>query len=67
VADITKDIPIEDLIHEYSGAVSFLIKHDLPCVVCGEPFWGTLEELARQKDWDDDKIQALVDEFNQTH
>jgi hypothetical protein len=64
---IKKDIPIEDLIQDYPGAVRFLIDNNLPCVVCGEPFWGTLEELARQENWDDDKIYALVDKFNRTH
>ena len=64
---IKKDIPIEDLIQDYPGAVRFLIDNNLPCVVCGEPFWGTLEELARQENWDDDKIDALVEKFNRAH
>ena len=64
---IKKDIPIEDLIQDYPEAVRFLIDNNLPCVVCGEPFWGTLEELARQVNWDDDKIDALVEKFNRTH
>jgi hypothetical protein len=58
---------IEDLIHEHPAAVRFLIDNNLPCVVCGEPFWGTLEELARQEDWDDDRIDALVEKFNREH
>ena len=64
---IKKDVLIEDLVHDYPGAVRFLIDNNLPCVVCGEPFWGTLEELARQEKWDDDKIDALVDKFNREH
>ena len=64
---IKKDILIEELIQVHPGAVRFLIDNNLPCVVCGEPFWGTLEELARQEKWDDDKIDALVDKFNREH
>ena len=64
MAAITKDTPVEDLVHAYPKVVSFLIQHDLPCVICGEPFWGTLGDLARQKGWPEDRIDALVEEFN---
>ncbi len=64
---ITKDTRIEELIHAAPGVVGFLIQHGLPCVVCGEPFWGTLEELAHQKNWTDQQISDLVDEFNREH
>lgn len=61
---IKKDILIEDLIRTYPQAVRFLIDNHLPCVVCGEPFWGTLEELARQEGWDSERIETLVTTFN---
>jgi len=61
---ISRTATIEELREAHPELVGFLIEHDLPCVVCGEPFWGTLEELARQKGWDDIRIDALVDEFN---
>ena len=64
---IKKDISIEELVGNYPGVVRFLIDNNLPCVVCGEPFWGTLEELARQENWDDEKIDALVEKFNREH
>ncbi len=64
---IDANINIEDMVHKYPGTVKWLIAHGLPCVVCGEPFWGTLKELCQQKGWDDEKIQALVDEFNVEH
>jgi hypothetical protein len=64
---IDAGILIEDLIERYPGAVGFLIEHGLPCVVCGEPFWGSLAELARDKGWDDAKIDELVQEFNEQH
>ena len=61
---IKKDILIEDLVQNYPQAVRFLIENNLPCVVCGEPFWGSLEELARQENWDDKRIDDLVKRFN---
>jgi len=62
---IQADIKIDDLIGRYPDAVGFLIKKGLPCVVCGEPFWGTLAELARQKGFNEEQINALVIEFNE--
>jgi hypothetical protein len=58
---ITKDLAIEELIKACPQAVGLLIEEGLPCVVCGEPFWGTLDELARQKHWDDSKIEKLIE------
>ncbi|RKX29603.1 MAG: DUF1858 domain-containing protein [Candidatus Zixiibacteriota bacterium] len=56
---------IEEFIKVHYDLVGFLIRHDLPCVVCGEPFWGTLAELAHQKGWNEEQIAELVDEYNQ--
>lgn len=64
---IDAGILIEDLIERYPDAVGFLIEHGLPCVVCGEPSWGSLSELARDKGWNDAKIDELVREFNEQH
>lgn len=62
---IKADIEIDDLIRRYPDAVGFLIKRGLPCVVCGEPFWGTLAELAGQKGFNEEQIDALVTDFNE--
>lgn len=64
---IDAGILIEDLIERYPEAVGFLVEHGLPCVVCGEPFWGSLTELARDKGWDDSRVEQLVREFNEQH
>lgn len=64
---ISADITIDQLIHEYPDAVGFLVKKGLPCVVCGEPLWGTLAKLAEQKGFDNEQINALVTEFNKLH
>ena len=66
-AHITAESHVEELVERYPGTVKFLIAHGLPCVVCGEPFWGTLRELALQKGWTEDRIAELVDEFNQIY
>ena len=61
---INRDISIEDLIEQFPGSVKFLISRNLPCLVCGEPSWGTLEELAKDKGFDDGSIDRLVREMN---
>jgi hypothetical protein len=62
---ITRHISIEDLVAHYPGSVKFLINKGLPCLVCGEPTWGTLEQLARDKGWNDVAIDELVEEMNE--
>lgn len=63
----TRHTQIEDLMRAYPGAVGVMVEQGLPCVVCGEPFWGTIEELAYQKGWNDIRIQQLVDQLNSRH
>ncbi|MDL1892967.1 DUF1858 domain-containing protein [Sphingobacteriales bacterium CHB3] len=61
---IERTIGIEELIDRFPGSVKFLISRNLPCLVCGEPTWGTLEELALDKGWTSEAIDVLVREMN---
>ncbi len=61
---ITKDILIEELVDNYPFSVRYLMEKGIRCIMCGEPIWGTLEEAAKEKDFDDDSIKAFVDEMN---
>ncbi len=63
---ITAETHVDDMVQEYPLTVRFLMRKGLPCVVCGEAFWGTLAELCKQKGWNDEQIEALVQEFNRT-
>ncbi len=62
-ATITKDMAIEELVKACPKAVGLLIEEGLPCVVCGEPFWGTVAELAGQKGWTEPQIDRLVEKL----
>ena len=62
---ITKDIYIEDLVNNYAFSVRYLSINGIRCIACGEPVWGTLEEAAKEKGFDDEKIQEFVDELNE--
>ena len=61
---ITKDIQIEDLVELLPQSVSLLREKGIVCVVCGEPVWGSLNDLATQKGLSDNEIEQIVKELN---
>jgi hypothetical protein len=63
---ITRSISIEELVRDYPGSVSFLIRQDLPCLVCGEPSWGTLEDLGKDQGLSADELDRLIETMNMT-
>jgi hybrid cluster-associated redox disulfide protein len=54
--EITKDMKVEDLLNSDPSLSRIFIELGLPCLVCGEAFWGTIEELARQNGIAVDKV-----------
>ena len=60
---ITKDISIEELIEEVPASVGYLMKEGIRCIVCGEPIWGSLEEAAEEKGFDEKAIEKFVKEL----
>lgn len=61
---IHKDMLIEDLVREMPQAVRYLGQHNIKCLECGEPIWGTLAEAARQKGHTEEDIERFVDALN---
>ena len=49
---------VEDLLEEYDGINNILMKKGVVCIQCGEPVWGTLEEIVKAKHLDVEKIVA---------
>jgi hybrid cluster-associated redox disulfide protein len=43
---ISKETLIEDLVREYPETIKVFTKHKMPCIICGEPLWGSVEENA---------------------
>lgn len=60
---ITRDISIEDLVREVPGAVKYLMDKGIKCIACGEPIWGTLESVAREKGFSDDDIAQFENDL----
>ena len=61
---ITKDIEIEDLVKVMPDSVVYLMEKVIRCLRCGEPIWGTLEDAAKEKGFNDKEIVKFVHEIN---
>jgi len=61
---VEKTILIEDLVRELPRSVRYLAEQHIKCLACGEPIWGTLEEAAKDKGYNDDDIARFVDDLN---
>lgn len=55
---------MEELINTHASAVRLMMQHNLSCLVCGEPVWETIEELAQTHGWSQTEIDALIEEMN---
>ncbi len=58
--NITKEVTIEDLIEEVPSSVKYLMEQGIRCIVCGEPIWGSLEEAAEEKGFNNSDIEKFV-------
>lgn len=61
---ISKGMQIEDLVGQYPFSVRYLMEKGIRCIMCGEPIWGSLEEAAKEKNFNDAEIEAFVTEMN---
>lgn len=62
---ITKEILIDDLINHYPFTVKYLMENGIRCIMCGEPIWGTLEDAAKEKNFDDTSIKRFINEMTE--
>lgn len=53
---------VEELIERYPGLVGFLMDHGIVCIKCGEPYWGALGDLIRNKGKDADSLIATIND-----
>ena len=61
---IDKTITIEDLVETIPGSVKYLMEQGIRCIACGEPIWGTLEEAAKEKGFNDEDIRKFLSDLN---
>ncbi|MDD5529386.1 MAG: disulfide oxidoreductase [bacterium] len=58
--EITKDMSIEEVLDISVDTVDVFIEYKIPCMVDGEPLWGTIEEIAKKYNIDLDKLLASL-------
>ena len=61
--NVTKEISIEELVDKIPASVKYLMNEGIKCIACGEPIWGSLEEAAIEKGFDQDNIARFVSEL----
>jgi len=61
--EITRHLPVEELISSYPFAIRLLSDRGLQCILCGEPVWGTIEELAFDKNYTEEEIDKLIEDL----
>ncbi|MBN2542349.1 DUF1858 domain-containing protein [bacterium] len=58
--EITKEWTVEKLLEFHPETSRIFIRYKLPCIQCGEPVWGTIEEICDEHGVDvNDFINAL--------
>ena len=63
---ITKESRVEDVLRAYPKLARVFIQEGIPCLVCGESFWGTIEELALQYGKDTSTIVTILKDNTQS-
>lgn len=61
-APIERSTLIEEIVEKYPELVRPLRARGIVCIRCGEPIWGTLEQVAASKGIDN--VDAIVAELN---
>jgi len=61
---ITKDTYIENLIEDLPESIEYFLGLGISLLVCGEPAWGTIEELCLGRGLDSAKIDEIVEQLN---
>jgi len=64
---IEKSILIEDLVSSFPDSVEYLMKQGIRCLQCGEPVWGTLENAAKEKGFNDEQIAIFVKDLGELY
>ena len=61
---ITKDIEIETLVRNYPFSIRYLADKGIKCIACGEPIWGTLQEVSFEKGISKKELDIFIKELN---
>lgn len=56
--EITADLPVEDVLARFPVTARTFVALGLPCLLCGEPAWGTVGELCQRHGQDPARVLA---------
>jgi predicted DNA-binding ribbon-helix-helix protein len=59
---IAEETSVEDVLKEYPALSRVFVELRVQSLVCGNPYWGTIEELAKQYNIN---VQKLVKKLNE--
>ncbi|MFA5011249.1 MAG: DUF1858 domain-containing protein [Ignavibacteria bacterium] len=63
----TKDTDMEELIRVLPAASSYFAKYKIRVMQAGTVRWGSIEQIAKMKDFTDEDIAKFVKELNEKY
>jgi hypothetical protein len=57
---IRRDTLIEDLVEDLPESVGYLLGKGIQVIACGEPIWGSLEDVVKGKGYTDTQVDEIV-------
>lgn len=64
---INKSTTIEDLVTILPESVNYFMEKGIRLLICGEPIWGTIEEIVLAKGFTNEELSVIVEELNEIH
>jgi hypothetical protein len=61
---IERTTTIEELTEILPESVTYLMEKGIRCLICGEPIWGTIEEVVLGKNFSEDELQLILKDLN---
>lgn len=61
---ITRETTIEDLVTILPESVNYFMDKGIRLLICGEPIWGTIEEIVSAKGFSSEELDGIVSYLN---
>ncbi len=61
---ITRKTTIEDLVNLVPESVNYFMSKGIRLLICGEPIWGTIEEILLAKGFSQVELDQMINELN---
>ncbi|MFN3269771.1 MAG: DUF1858 domain-containing protein [Candidatus Kapaibacteriota bacterium] len=61
---ITRETTIEDLVTILPESVNYFMEKGIRLLICGEPVWGTIEEIVSSKGFPNEDLDEIVSYLN---